>query len=134
MDVHEDVPPPSLLAPGIPAYVDALFARATARDLDQRPADAGVLLQQVHRVAHALRDGVREDDELTRDLALRTHTSRLQDPEGGSDTKPDTFDVEVFARLVPAEIAAPAQASGHGIMAHTTALDRRPVAPPPHVP
>ncbi len=30
--VHEDVPPPSRLAPGLPAYVDALVARATARD------------------------------------------------------------------------------------------------------
>ena len=70
--VHEDVPPPSRSAPGIPAYLDALVARATARDLDQRPADAGVLLHQVHRVGQALRDGVREDDELTRDLALRT--------------------------------------------------------------
>ncbi|MGA8247333.1 MAG: protein kinase, partial [Nocardioides sp.] len=27
--VHEDVPPPSRLAPGVPAYVDALVARAT---------------------------------------------------------------------------------------------------------
>ena len=68
--VHEDVPPPSRIARGLPAYVDALVARATARDLDQRPADAGVLLHQVHRVAQALRDGVREDDDLTADLAL----------------------------------------------------------------
>ena len=42
------------VAPGIPAYVDALVARATARDRDQRPADAGVLLHQVHRVSQAL--------------------------------------------------------------------------------
>ena len=55
--VHEDVPPPSPVVPGLPAYVDALVSRATARDLDQRPADAGVLLHQVHRVAQALRDG-----------------------------------------------------------------------------
>ena len=34
--VHEDVPPPSRLAPGIPAYVDALVARATAAR--RRPA------------------------------------------------------------------------------------------------
>ncbi len=49
--VHEDVPPPSRLVPGIPPYVDALVARATARDRAQRPADAGVLLHQLHRVA-----------------------------------------------------------------------------------
>ena len=67
--VHEDVPAPSALVPGIPAYVDALVARATARDRGQRPADAGVLLRQLHRVASALADGVVEDPELTTDLA-----------------------------------------------------------------
>ena len=32
--VHEDVPPPSAAVPGLPPYVDALVARATARDRD----------------------------------------------------------------------------------------------------
>jgi serine/threonine-protein kinase len=68
--VHEDVPAPSAVVPGIPAYVDALVARATARDRDQRPADAGVLLHQVHRVAQAVAGGVQDDAELTADLAL----------------------------------------------------------------
>src|SRR4029077_691568 len=36
--VKECVPPPSGAVPGIPAYVDALVARATARDRAQRPA------------------------------------------------------------------------------------------------
>src|SRR6476620_8908601 len=84
--VHEDVPPPSALVPGLPAYVDALVSRATARDLDQRPADAGVLLHQVHRVAQALRDGVREDEELTRDLALRPVGGLLEREAVSSDT------------------------------------------------
>jgi serine/threonine-protein kinase len=66
--VHEDVPPPSRLVPGIPAYLDALVARATARDRAQRPADAGVLLHQLHRVGQALAGGVRDDAELTADL------------------------------------------------------------------
>ena len=52
------------------AYVDALVARATARDVAQRPADAGVLLHQLHRVSQALASGVRDDEELTTDLAL----------------------------------------------------------------
>jgi eukaryotic-like serine/threonine-protein kinase len=68
--VHEDVPPPSGLALGVPRYVDALVARATARDRMQRPADAGVLLHQLHRVAQALAGGVWDDQELTTDLAL----------------------------------------------------------------
>ena len=92
--VHEDVPPPSRLAPGLPAYVDALVARATARDLDQRPADAGVLLHQVHRVAQALRDGVREDDDLTADLALSrpvaTDTAPVPVPDDGPATPSQT--------------------------------------------
>ena len=67
--VHEDVPPPSLLTPGLPAYVDALVARATARDRGLRPADAQVLLHQVRRVRGALDQGIAEDAELTEDLA-----------------------------------------------------------------
>ncbi len=66
--VHEDVPAPSAEVPGLPAYVDALVARATTRDRSLRPSDAGVLLHHVHRVTHALNHGVREDDELVADL------------------------------------------------------------------
>jgi serine/threonine-protein kinase len=123
--VHEDVPPPSRLVPGLPAYVDALVARATARDLDQRPADAGVLLHQVHRVGQALRDGVREDEELTRDLALRSPVPVRE------DTAPDPFDVDEFARMVAPHVTEPAEAPQ--AVHRTTALDRRPVPPPNQV-
>jgi serine/threonine-protein kinase len=68
--VHADVPPPSREVPGIPAYVDALVARATARDPELRPVDAGVLLHQLRRVQHALASGVTDDPELVADLAL----------------------------------------------------------------
>jgi eukaryotic-like serine/threonine-protein kinase len=71
--VHEDVPPPSEIVPGIPAYVDALVARATARDRSLRPADARVLLHQVRRVRGALDQGVVDDPELTEDLAPAQH-------------------------------------------------------------
>ncbi len=67
--VHEDVPPPSAGVPGIPPYVDALVARATSRDRNNRPADASVLLHQVHRVRQALLDGLADDPDLTADLA-----------------------------------------------------------------
>jgi beta-lactam-binding protein with PASTA domain/serine/threonine protein kinase len=66
--VHEDVPPPSEEIPGIPSYVDALVARATARDRELRPADARVLLHQVRRVRAALDHGITHDPELTADL------------------------------------------------------------------
>lgn len=67
--VHEDVPPPSEAASGIPDYVDALVRRATARDVSLRPADAAVLAHQAHRVAQALREGLASDPELVADLA-----------------------------------------------------------------
>ncbi len=107
--VHEDVPAPSTLEPGIPAYVDALVARATARDRGLRPADAGVLLHQVHRVGHALAEGVRDDPDLTADL-----TPLLLQPQ-------------------PVELATPYEA----VVDRTTPiqlLDRPPAAPPPAAP
>lgn len=66
--VHEDIPAPSAVVPSIPDYVDALVARATARDCDHRPADARVLLHHVHRVRSALDAGMRTDPELVADL------------------------------------------------------------------
>lgn len=66
--VHHDVPPPSQRVPGLPPYVDALVERATTRDRTRRPADAAVLLRQVHRVAQALHDRLPDDPELTQDL------------------------------------------------------------------
>ncbi len=66
--VHEDIPAPSKLVPALPSYVDALVARATARDTSLRPTDAGVLLRQVRRVRNALENGVTDDQELTDDL------------------------------------------------------------------
>ncbi len=75
--VHEDVPPPSHEVPGIPAYVDALVARATARDRDLRPADARVLLHQVRRVRAALDHGVLDDPDLTDDLTPTVPVQRL---------------------------------------------------------
>nr|WP_238473443.1 Stk1 family PASTA domain-containing Ser/Thr kinase [Nocardioides cavernaquae] len=69
--VHEDIPAPSaLVRGGLPAYVDALVARATARDRSLRPADAQVLLHQLHRVKHAVDAGITDDPDLLDDLAL----------------------------------------------------------------
>ncbi|MFL6137513.1 MAG: Stk1 family PASTA domain-containing Ser/Thr kinase [Frankiaceae bacterium] len=52
--VHEDVPPPSLTVPGLPVAVDALVRRATARDPDRRPRNAGAFLAEATAVAAAL--------------------------------------------------------------------------------
>ncbi|MET0930705.1 MAG: Stk1 family PASTA domain-containing Ser/Thr kinase [Aeromicrobium sp.] len=66
--VHEDIGAPSKLQPGIPPYVDALVARATVRDRNQRSTDARVMLQQVRSVQRALDAGLEDDPELVADL------------------------------------------------------------------
>jgi beta-lactam-binding protein with PASTA domain len=45
--VHDDVPAPSVQAPGIPPALDELVLRATRREPGGRPADAGVFLAEL---------------------------------------------------------------------------------------
>jgi serine/threonine-protein kinase len=52
--VHEDFPSPSHRLPGLPAQLDALVARATNRDPDDRPADAELFLAEVVQVRRSL--------------------------------------------------------------------------------
>ena len=127
--VHEDVPAPSTLNPDVPPYVDALVARATSRDRTQRPADAGVLLHQIHRVSQALREGVADDPELTADLAPTTpYVEEVEE-----DTTPEPFDPVEMANL-SARLEPPPGDPRAGIVedAHhqTTAFDRTSLAPP----
>ena len=131
--VHEDVPPPSRRVPAIPDYVDALVARATARDREQRPADAGVLLHHLRRVNQAVTSGVRSDPELVDDLLPRTFTDtaevlRRQGPARG-DTSPEPWDHAAMAAL----LAPPREATTtiERERVPTTVTDRpRPVPPP----
>ena len=114
--VHDDVPPPSAFVPDIPPYVDALVARATARQRDLRPADAHVMLQQLRRVRHAIDNNVIDDPELTEDL---TPTIAIAlDPEREFDVPPGIFedvDPDEATDVVPtaAAAAAAATAAGH---------------------
>ena len=56
--VHEDVPPPSRVVPGLGPQLDELVARATARNPDARPADANALLAACVAARRSLsRDG-----------------------------------------------------------------------------
>ncbi|MFT4008881.1 MAG: PASTA domain-containing protein [Nocardioidaceae bacterium] len=91
--VHEDVPPPSAAVPGIPAYLDALVARATARDRDQRPTDARAFQQLLRRVRTAIDAGVTDDPELTADLLPRT-------PVAGAEPDIDYHDEDVTVPVV----------------------------------
>ncbi|MEO6604001.1 MAG: Stk1 family PASTA domain-containing Ser/Thr kinase [Aeromicrobium sp.] len=77
--VHEDIGKPSELQPEIPPYVDALVARATVRDRDQRSTDARVMLTQVRSVQRALAAGLTDDPELVADLLPG---ARITDEDG----------------------------------------------------
>ncbi|MFI6355458.1 Stk1 family PASTA domain-containing Ser/Thr kinase [Streptomyces sp. NPDC050743] len=54
--IHEDVPPPSALVPGLPYELDEAVASATARNPDIRPHDAVALLAQVREARQGLSD------------------------------------------------------------------------------
>lgn len=125
--VHHDVPPPSERVPELPAYVDALVARATARDRSHRPADAGVFLHQLHRVANALSAGVRDDPELTQDLALGASRGTASSDVVDAGTTPEPWD----RAALDARLADPPR-----VREHTTLLpvqQPQPYGPPPQV-
>lgn len=126
--VHHDVPMPSRVEPGIPDYVDALVARATSRDRDQRPADATVLLHHLHRVEQALRDGLDSDPELAADLLPRRTPATLHETATPDDTTPEPFDAGALALLTEVD----PRDSGlvdDGSPDRTTALERHPAPP-----
>jgi serine/threonine-protein kinase len=125
--VHHDVPMPSLLQAGIPDYVDALVARATSRDREQRPADATVLLHHLHRVEQALREGLASDAELAGDLLPR-RAPEVDDDEPGEHTTPEPFDASALALLTEVD----PRDSGlvdDGSPDRTTAIERHPAPP-----
>lgn len=85
--VHEDIGAPSDVQQGIAPYVDALVARATVRDRDQRSTDARVMLQQVRSVQRALEAGLADDPELVADLMPGGRTSQ-DDPDAPTISVP----------------------------------------------
>ena len=99
--VHEDIGKPSAVQRGIPPYVDALVARATVRDRDQRSTDARVLLQQVRSVQRALAAGLDDDPELVADLL----------PGGRVDADGQAPTVAVPRAALGTPVASPASAS-----------------------
>jgi eukaryotic-like serine/threonine-protein kinase len=134
--VHEDVPPPSRLVPGIPDYLDALVARATARDREQRPADAGVLLHHLRRVNQAVSSGVRSDRELVDDLMPRKHADTAevivrQGPQHDEATR-EAWDSAGMAGLLapPREVTTTIDREG----VPTASTERPGPVPPPVAP
>lgn len=99
--VHEDIGPPSDVEAGIPPYVDALVARATVRDRDQRSTDARVMLQQVRSVQRALDAGLTDDPDLVADLL----------PGGRPADEGDEAPTVSVPRVAPVATASPASES-----------------------
>jgi beta-lactam-binding protein with PASTA domain/tRNA A-37 threonylcarbamoyl transferase component Bud32 len=54
---NDTVPMPSLVAPGVPVELDELVTWATARDPEERPRDARVMLDQLLEVEKQVRPG-----------------------------------------------------------------------------
>ncbi len=129
--VHEDVPLPSTLVPGIPDYLDALVARSTSRDRTQRPADAGVLMRHVDRVRQAIRAGATQDTDLAEDLRPRpapaVDTSELEGL-GFFDTVMDPADPDL------ASVVAPHSPAATAIRETTAVVTPQPPAAPPQAP
>ncbi|RZI91710.1 MAG: Stk1 family PASTA domain-containing Ser/Thr kinase, partial [Microbacterium sp.] len=131
--VHEDIPAPSARVPELPAYVDALVARATARDRDLRPSDARVLLHQVRRVRQALDHGVVDDPELVADLLPSTR--RDVEPTGVIPREDDDVVDEVYNHALDEDFTAPVDLSKPPVVVPVSPAPR-PVAataPPPPV-
>lgn len=71
--VHNEIGPPSASAPAqwqntpsaIPPYLDALVQAAAARQPDDRPVDARILLDHLRRAREAIELGIADDPALT---------------------------------------------------------------------
>ncbi|MEU3829529.1 Stk1 family PASTA domain-containing Ser/Thr kinase [Streptomyces sp. SID486] len=113
--IHEDVPPPSALVPGLPGELDALVASATARIPDRRPYDAVALLAQVREARRALSD---------EQLDVEPPQAR----SAGHDNAEDRTSVIPRALTVPRPAAVDEDAPGDGI--DRTARFQSPPVPP----
>jgi len=117
--VHQDIAAPSETIESVPDYVDALVARATARDRDRRAADATVMLEHTRRAQAALHDGSDQDPELAAAIAAGAVPEHRQYPVGAgpdSGQMPDT--TEHTLRWDPSAPPAgtrrpPAETGGH---------------------
>ncbi|RZQ59990.1 Stk1 family PASTA domain-containing Ser/Thr kinase [Amycolatopsis suaedae] len=120
--VNDDVPPPNLLRPEIPPALNDLVVRATRRDPEARPADAGAFLDELQAVRSALGirpvpvpvppapDEARETDAEKTMPAFAAVTNAVQQGTGPRSTR--MFDRPPPAQPPPPEPAAPAPSPG----------------------
>lgn len=129
LHVNEDVAKPSSLTTGIPDYVDALVARATARDRGQRSPDARALLQQVRQVRRALAAGLTTDPELAADLQPGSGPTPAQLP-----TMPTQVELNSMAKTAMGGSAADSVPTATVTHADPEALWPAPAAPTSSIP
>ena len=114
-NVHEDIPPPSALAPDLPADVDELVSAMTRRDPKQRPQHADEALALLRKTAASLSEdqllikrgggagSVRTQDVLAANAeAARTAMGAQSPEEIGNPDKPDADDAHSIHSAVGA--------------------------------
>ncbi len=114
--LHEDVPPPSAVVPGLPLALDELVAVATARTPGLRPPDAVALLGEA-REAH----GALSEEQLD---ALPP-----QAVTAGHDIAEDRTSVIPRSLTVPRRL--PIDGDDDGVAVHRTSRLQSPPPPPP---
>ncbi|MEU5399485.1 Stk1 family PASTA domain-containing Ser/Thr kinase [Streptomyces sp. NPDC005963] len=121
--LHEDVQPPSALAPGLAAELDDLVARATARNPDARPDDAVALLARARRARAGL-----SDEQLDRmpPRASAVDATRSSADRSSADREPPAGRADGQERTDVISRALPAPESG---VSHTARLVLPPMTP-----
>ncbi|GGX53645.1 serine/threonine protein kinase [Streptomyces minutiscleroticus] len=120
--LHEDVPPPSAVVPGLAGGLDALVATATARDADVRPPDAVALLALVRRARAEL-----SAEQLDSVPPGAVGDGRHDNAEDRTSVLPRT---PVVPRPLPVDEGGEgAGAAGDGVH-RTSVLESPPPAPP----
>ncbi|MGW6020820.1 Stk1 family PASTA domain-containing Ser/Thr kinase [Streptomyces sp. NPDC055099] len=123
--LHEDVPPPSAVVPGLPVELDELVASATARTPDVRPYDAVALLGQTRTARAAL--SVEQLDAVPPQAHAADHG------DAGRDNSDDRTDV-IPRAVRPVQLPLPTD--GDENRHHQDQLNRTSVlaSPPPAPP
>ncbi|MFF4579198.1 Stk1 family PASTA domain-containing Ser/Thr kinase [Streptomyces sp. NPDC001373] len=110
--LNEDVPPPSAAVPGLPAALDELVARATARNPDLRPADAAALLGMTRearaRLGEAELDAVPPQARAAERSSAEDRTGVIPRPLAGRAAEPVLHHTSRLERPHVPETPAPA--------------------------
>ncbi|HWH25928.1 MAG TPA: Stk1 family PASTA domain-containing Ser/Thr kinase [Pseudolysinimonas sp.] len=97
---HDEVPSPSAANPAVPAELDELVLWATAREPDDRPADATTMLDQVRDAERVLRaSGPIDATTAHKTVVMPAATSRFR--------KQPTAETQILGRRTPPPASMP---------------------------